>query len=497
MGDVMVSRYYEYCTGSIIGCVIREREAAENDCKYLQGYDFEWDMEDGGFWVVGKDSSGSVVDEIKIAGFPSDRYESNCRDCNKWAHIRGHGLPMFEGLVYIGNSCCNTGTLVQGCHEDAELPCRIRLETYYESGDPAAQLRKLEREKKVVEESAVVQGQLEQQALDIVAEKEQRRQELETAIANDNNALTTATSERDAIEDEINILEDKVVSGGEEVNDQVDLVQETKDELDPLNEEKLDEIEIRDEAFAEVLTQEQLEKTQTDAAKGFNKEAVEKGVEKSGLEADLANETPGSLAYDTILAQIELLEVQIESLEIAAANATSTAEDAKEEAEAQQEIADEAQSNIDSLDPQISSLTATLSQKSSDLITLRNELTTNSQDLLGKKDELAEKELLVEALTTHTNVTLVNELETVNETIAAQIDLAGQYEVAKNEYLNELDRLNDEIDRLEDEVEMLDGHLEEASKPTQAKTYEEILKEAEANAKEKPKGDVVWHPDNG
>ena len=53
---------------------------------------------------------------------------------------------MFEGVVYIGDSCCNTGVLVHQCHPDAEMPCQFKWEMYYESGDPAAVLRALLRD---------------------------------------------------------------------------------------------------------------------------------------------------------------------------------------------------------------------------------------------------------------------------------------------------------------------------------------------------------------
>ncbi|ACT65646.1 predicted protein [Cyanophage PSS2] len=493
LGDGTSERYYEYCTGSIITCAIRQEEAAQN-CEYKQGYNFEMDLSGAGLWVVGKNSSGAIVDEVKLMGWPDTIYKANCRDCNYWAHIRGNGLPTFEGLVYIANSCCNSSTLVHGCHEDAELPCRAELRTYYESGDPGSQVRKLERELEEVERSAANAAALEQQASDIKANKEAEKAQIESDIANSSAALSTAIDERDAIKAEIETLENNIGTGSQAVDDQVELVQEAEEDLEPLLAEKDAEIETRDDAVAEKAIQDALVVTKRDEALGFNQQAVQKGVEKSGLEADLLNETPGTPEYDAIVVQIDALTVQIDSLEVAAADANDAADDAQDAADDQADIIADAQHNINALSAQIAPLQATLNSRASALATLRNDLSADSQALLDKKDELAEKEQLVEELATQTDQTLANKLQIVNDEIATQTDLEAAYGAQKDEYLDEVDRLEDEIERLEEEAEMLDGQLEETTKPIGAKSYDEIVAEAQANEDAEPQGPINWFP---
>ena len=85
---------------------------------------------------------------------------------------------MFEGVVYIGDSCCNTGVLVHQCHPDAEMPCQFKWEMYYESGDPAAVLRALLRDLGVEVKKLIILERKLKMAEEIIEDREAKRDEM-------------------------------------------------------------------------------------------------------------------------------------------------------------------------------------------------------------------------------------------------------------------------------------------------------------------------------
>jgi len=61
---------------------------------------------------------------------------------------------------------------------------------------------------------------------------------------------------------------------------------------------------------------------------------------------------------------------------------------------------------------------------------------------------------------------------------------------------SKVDQLEKEIKRLEDEIEQGVGQLELTTVPLEGKTYDDLVKEKEANEKLDSKDRDVWYPDN-
>lgn len=146
LGGGTWERYYEYCGGSIIGCLIGSDSCRADACcisrKYINGYKFEYNLEDAGLFIGNYHLPKE--DWIKLSGAAKDTYNAECMYPNPLGHVRGHHLPTFYDII-AAHPCCNKGEFWYQC--DPEHPgCQTLMRVHYQAGDVTGLIKRLYRE---------------------------------------------------------------------------------------------------------------------------------------------------------------------------------------------------------------------------------------------------------------------------------------------------------------------------------------------------------------
>lgn len=187
VGSIKNTRFYEYCTGSIISCALsgsNPKKREEIRKKYKQGWDIEVNQEDAGLYMGNfRNGSATPEDFLYIAGPGRKSWETGCWYPNPNAHVRSHTLPTFIDTVYTHHCCSNSGLYTE-C--DPEHPrCQLRFESFYESGDGLYEILRLERDIVALERYIVQLENLLTQLEELRATKEAELAELEAKVERD------------------------------------------------------------------------------------------------------------------------------------------------------------------------------------------------------------------------------------------------------------------------------------------------------------------------
>lgn len=238
-------RYYEYCTGSLLGCIF-------STTKYLQGWLYEIDLSEAGtyftndyeHWVKLGKYDGMTNRNSK--GF----VESKCLYSNPAGVIGAATLVTFIDLV-AGHPICNNAELVFGCPDDAP-GCAPIYDTFYEAGAPDLVILRLEREKayqeaykKYLEDYIAYINEF---YYALVLEKESiqsRIEQLGDAIQDLINILSELNATKAELEDYIKTSEVDLGSANDAISESQTAYDEAQSELD-------EKIEIAQEAREEL-----------------------------------------------------------------------------------------------------------------------------------------------------------------------------------------------------------------------------------------------------
>ena len=146
LGSGKQNRYYEYCTGSIIGCLIGGDSCRGDACciarEYMNGWQFEYDTTEAGTFYG--NATLPEEDWIRLAGIPESQQKAECMYPNRLGHVRGHELPTFEDML-AGHPCCNKGEFWYQCHPE-HPGCQTILEVLFEPGDVSGLIKRLTEE---------------------------------------------------------------------------------------------------------------------------------------------------------------------------------------------------------------------------------------------------------------------------------------------------------------------------------------------------------------
>lgn len=527
-GYTKYSRYYEYCTGSIIACAFEGLKPGYVDENYMNGYDFEFNLEEAG--VFAGNHTLPTEDWIEIGG-KAESATGSCRWPNGLGHIRGNELPTFEDVVYA-HPCCFATEGVWEC--DPEHPdCSTKYEILYEPGDVLPLIRKLRRERDELEQyMTILQDQWDELQTFIEA-KELEIEELvelheDLGADYDQLAQDLANAKTDAknLEDEIARLETKLEGEQAECDEKTDEYNTKNEELIAAKEQQAFDQSFYNAVQAQIATLEANVESIDAAIKEENGKAGALTYRIFEIENELLpNLDPESVEYLELEQELEAKKASLE--EITGEGGTvdqleGEKKDINEEiARMKAEDLKEAESNlgestreVENLTNQVDTLRTSAAEACTRATQTKNALTTANNNLLAKNQEIERLEKQLELLGDDVSNTedgegdLERRINFLKDQITAAEEIQDQIctEVPKNAKCGgdgEMGRVQKRLDDLEKELERLEKEEDEIVKPQKSSrpaagdafTAEEIREKRKEEIEEaREKQGESWYP---
>ncbi|QNJ25993.1 leucine-rich repeats of kinetochore Cenp-F/LEK1 family protein [Synechococcus sp. SYN20] len=520
--------WYDYCYGSIIGCVFscRDNPSGGNTSfyNYWNGWKYDIDCSEAGTYAYNKNTEGDGADPkkgIRLSKPEEDKFKTACAYPNPTGCIQGNWLVRYTSLVQI-HPCCHEAIIYHEC--DPEHPnCAAGLELLFEAGDKTGILKRLEAQIKALERYLENLDEVTEQLKDLkdVTDRdiEQLERDLENAEIDDDKLeddLINAEGFIPQIEADIKNQEPKVESATEKRDEESEQLEESKD--------KIEELSIEKDELTEVLTilEEDLENAQSNknsskaAAERKRKELIKLKNQLAILGqtiVDYGCECPGdsdcgelpnadSLECFNLLEEREALEIRADEVESEKDFLEGERDSyADEEAEIKVEIKP-IKDEIKELEKKISieqrnyqvyykilaDAQYKLDEAIAELGSLNNELLSTNQEVI-RLTKLLERDVVLD------EVGDIEEQIAKKEEILSNIENSNQ-EIAneKTESESELSAKESEFDRLKDELDV--PVVPEASgPPAEGKTMKELNEEyKEVIEEDKKKGEDKWYP---
>lgn len=413
LGTGTNQRYYEYCTGSVIGCVLgyrgkKHKEACKNPdlAEYLQGYKYDIKLDDAGIFFT-----NNFVDWVKVGRYEGvdGKRTTSCLYANEWGYIRGNTLPTFEDLV-ASHPICAKANIEHGCPED-DPGCYAALRTYYERGSQDFEIKRLRRE--IAELEAYVQalqyvlGQLETLFAQKQAEKAELEQELQEAIEQLNyyaGLLNEQRAARTEAEAAVATQRDDRDAAQERYDEQVDAYQEASGLLGDKLQERAD---LEDELSGLRLELEVTAANIDSARAALNAAYLDVGrlqLQRLGIQQQLTQVVPGSIEEVELLQQLAVIDQQLEDaqaqyseLNSAVASLTERAEELEEvEIPAAEQAVQTANQEAQNLQSSLQAEAVRLNERQAELDAAVAALSEASENLLALNRAIPQTEQLLE-----------------------------------------------------------------------------------------------------
>ena len=137
-GNNYQNRYWEYCIGSLLGCINKFYEGQQ----YQQGWVYEFDLSEAGTYFTTDFENWVKMGKYKGNKWPQTAY---CLHDNSAAGALGFNtMVTFEDLV-AGHPICNKAEVTFGCLPGNE-GCGATFDTYFEAGAPDLVILRMKRE---------------------------------------------------------------------------------------------------------------------------------------------------------------------------------------------------------------------------------------------------------------------------------------------------------------------------------------------------------------
>ena len=308
-GVAYQNRYWEYCIGSLMGCINEYWEGK----KYRQGWVYEVDLSEAGTYFT-----TDFENWVRHGRYPGTKWpqRSECLHDNSAAGALGFNTMItFEDLVW-GHPICNKAELVYGCTPGNE-GCGATYDTYFEAGAPDLIIERMKRE--IQEMKALLQwleGYVEfvenfiEEQEDMIENLEIQLEQLEFQIDQAIVAVNNAKQEKQRLENEFTNTDNDRASVDGDVEEKQGKFDEEDEKLTELKEkEKEKESQVEEQEFINETAETNLKEAQT-AANTLSREVGEIRVTISSLRNEIANTDP--LSTDYVRLQNELLNAEEE-----------------------------------------------------------------------------------------------------------------------------------------------------------------------------------------
>lgn len=301
-------RYYEYCTGSLLGCIFSTN-------KYLQGWLYQIDLREAGTYFTSDGEHWVKMGKYEgMAGVNSEGFvESKCLYSNPAGIIGAATLVTFVDLV-AGHPICNKADLLFGCPDD-NPGCAPIYDTFYEAGAPDLVILRLEREKeyqqayyKWLDGYVNYLEEFKYSQLDEKAALEQQVEYLGGILDNLKTELANLKQQKAE-------YEKKVEQGGDNLDsnrEAIDIAQQAFDEAQALLEEKIEATsqaaeELGARQFERGVAQENITSGRAELNKRF--------LELNQLKADRKEKNDTLDTLDPLSADYVILQNEIANLD--------------------------------------------------------------------------------------------------------------------------------------------------------------------------------------
>ena len=538
LGKTTYTRYYEYCTGSIIACAFEGLKPGYVDKTYMNGYDFEFKLEGAGTragnWLLPEE------DWILVGGGPSNPTATgSCRWPNGLGHIRGNELPTFEDVVYT-HPCCFASEGVWEC--DPEHPdCSTKLEILYEPGDVFPLIKKLRREKEQLEwYISILLGQYEE-LKKFKEAQEQSVEEMDKEVAKLCGEMNQHKADLQYWEGERDRLEGLINGGESDQDDKEQDCEDAKAEVERIQEDLVPAIDQRDADQSYLTALGQQKETVGVNIGNIKGEIASKNAEAAGYQErldEINNDLlpgldPESIEYAELMAEAEQLATDIQDITGCDQEGNPCEGGLIADLEAEQKsLNDElidletnqipdaesaletSQGDVDNLNNELTVALADRSEKCGDAGDGQNDLTTLKGQLTAANKEIERLTELIEQYVVvigddcdggdaKERIDFVWGQKEAAEDIMEIICKTDPLESGKCGSDGEMKLVEDRLDEIDDELERLSEELGEVVEPEasarpaagDAYTKEEILEMRKEEVEEaKEKANESWYP---
>lgn len=422
-GTIQNIRYYEYCTGSILGCVL---SYPFDRFKYLHGWKYNVRLDDAGNYYTSDFVHWTKLGKWEGSGVRS----SQCLYWNQLGGIGGSDLGTFYDLVAT-HPICNYAELWLEC--PPEYPnCQILLGSYYQSGATDSIIKRLRREIKEWEAYLNALESVINEILDYYDVKSDEKDDLENQLEELIQQYNDERAYLQSLTNTVSELGAELETANEAKDDQNELIQQREELLSEASSELQEAIGTRQDLEQQVEEAEYLKgvaEENLDSARAranqLYLQANRIRAELQALRNQLAALTPGTVEYDLKQNEITNKENELQTVEEERASVTSDAIAYGEEVESLTTLLD---TNSCSEEEPCRGLYALLGSARSVEVNKRYLYQQRYQDLAAAREGLANIAADISAMSNQL-IAKNKELETQQEYVDFLAD-----EVGKEEY---------------------------------------------------------------
>ena len=215
-------RFYEYCSGSIVACVLSYDGDQSLNAEYMNGYEYTMDCSEAG--ICFRSSADDYENEACLGSYEGPNpSESSCEFANWYGYIRGRVVTTFDDLV-ASHPICQKGQIFHQCPDDVP-DCSVKIARYFQQGDIDWYVEKLKREIKELEAYIEALNAQAVQPLEALKENaagelealEQQQQSLESQLSSAISYLEGLLQSKEQLETAIPQLQQAIEDAQEQV----------------------------------------------------------------------------------------------------------------------------------------------------------------------------------------------------------------------------------------------------------------------------------------